>query len=373
MQPNKHHSYNSGRLPKGCQYCVRGEKLVIFVTGICPRSCQFCPVSDEKYQKDISFANERKLNSTDDLIKEAELMQAKGAGITGGDPLTKLDRTIEHIKLLKNHFGKEFHLHLYTSLNLATKETLESLHNAGLDEIRFHPDLNNQKLWPRIELAKQHDWDIGIEIPLLPTKEKEIKQLVDFIHDKVDFLNLNELEAADNEQFTLKKEIKDPLSYAIKGSLELGQRIMAYIKEHYKLPTHLCTAKLKDATQLSNRIKREAQRAKHYFDIVDEEGMLTRGALYIKGLVPGFSYREKLKTIDKQEYIQKLIPPFNTIQDKLKLEDKEIFLDLDKPRILLSKKNLKKNKKLFKKLKLIPAIVKEYPTADQLEVEVDFV
>ena len=114
---NQFHSYQLKELPRGCQYCIRGEKLVLFVTGICPRECSFCPVSDEKYRQDVIFANERKVNSPSDLIKEAELMQAKGAGITGGDPLAKLNRTLEYIRLLKEKFGKQFHLHLYTSLD----------------------------------------------------------------------------------------------------------------------------------------------------------------------------------------------------------------------------------------------------------------
>ena len=101
MQENQYYSYNLGPLPKGCQMCVRGEKLVLFVTGICPRKCSFCPVSDEKYQHDVIFANERSVTATEDLLKEAEAMKAKGAGITGGDPLAKLERTLEYIKLLK--------------------------------------------------------------------------------------------------------------------------------------------------------------------------------------------------------------------------------------------------------------------------------
>ena len=113
IKENRYYSYNFGLLPKGCQQCVKGEKLVLFVTGICPRKCCFCPVSDEKFGKDVIFANERRVFTSDDVINEAELMDAKGMGITGGDPLVKVERTARLIKKLKqkvfsdNHYNFE--------------------------------------------------------------------------------------------------------------------------------------------------------------------------------------------------------------------------------------------------------------------------
>ena len=364
MQQNKYYSYHQGELLKGCQYCVKGTKLVVFITGVCPRHCQFCPVSDQKYQQDVTFANERKVTDFNDLLKEAEAMQAKGAGITGGDPLAKLARTVEFIKKLKEQFGKEFHIHLYTSLNLVNEDTLKKLFDAGLDEIRFHLDLDNDKLWDNLKLAKNHSWDVGVELPLIPGKDYQ--KLIDYIKDKVDFINLNELETADNTQYKLSSETKDSLSYAVKNSLELGLEL---IEKNPGLTIHLCTAKLKDKVQLSERIKREAQQVKHSFDIVDKEGMLTRGALYLDELKPGFDYRKMLEKnndhlLDKLEAI---LPRL-----RMKFPKNEFFLDMKKPRILTSKKLVKKKKAYFINLKLVPAIVIEYPTADQLEIEVNF-
>ncbi|MEK6969898.1 MAG: radical SAM protein [Nanoarchaeota archaeon] len=376
IQENKYFSYNLGKLPEGCRYCVKGEKLVLFITGECPRRCYFCPVSDQKYQKDVIFANERKIESFADVIAEAEAMDAKGAGITGGDPLCKIERTTEYIQKLKKHFGKDFHIHLYTSLNLVTLELLKKLHEAGLDEIRFHLDLDSKKLWNNLELAKEFKWNVGVEMPLIPNKEKETKAVIDFIHDKVEFLNLNELEVADNEQSKLLQlgfQTKDQLSYALKGSLELGLAMLEHVQaKGYKISAHLCTAKLKDAVQLSNRIKREAKVSRNKFDLVDEEGMLTRGALYFPELAPGFEYRKQLELCDKNYFIGRLKPLCDKIKKDLKLKDDDFKIDMYKPRIILAKKQVLKNKKKFIKLGLLPAIVTEYPTADQLEVEVEF-
>lgn len=378
---NKYYSYNLGKLPRGCQYCVKGQKLVLFVTGICPRKCYYCPISDKKYGFDNSYANERLVKTTNDVILEAELMNAKGAGITGGDPLSRIDRTLLFIRILKQRFGKGFHIHLYTSLNLVTNEILEELFEAGLDEIRVHPDLDSKQLWNKIDWLKRFSWDRGIEIPLIPTKEnfakeKEIKELIDFAHDKVSFINLNELERADSNLSKLDEMgfvTKDRFSYAIKGSLELGLDILDYINQQmFPLSAHLCTAKLKDKIQLANRLKRESQYIKKQFDIVDNEGMLTRGALYLPELAPGFGYRKKLEICSKKEIAEKLLAFLMKIKKDLCLHETAIFLDTEKPRILVSKKNVQKNKRYFLKLGLLPAIVKEYPTADQLELEVEF-
>ncbi|MEK6905249.1 MAG: radical SAM protein [Nanoarchaeota archaeon] len=375
LAPNKYYSYNIGELPRGCQYCVRGEKLVVFATGLCPRKCYFCPISDQKYNQDVTYANERKIEQDSDLLLEADFMQAKGAGITGGDPLMELKRTTDYIIKLKQKYGSNFHIHLYTSLNLVTETALQQLYQAGLDEIRFHLDLESTKLWPKLELARKFSWKVGVELPLLPTKKQELIQLLEFIKDKVDFLNLNELEIADNSMSKLGEmgfKTKDTTSYAIADSMETGLQIIDYVQSHhYSLPVHVCTAKLKDAVQLANRLKRESQRVRRPFDIVSKEGMLTRGALYHPELVPGFGYRKKLETVDKDDYIQQLLPLLEKIKKRLKLNDEEICLDAAKPRIIFSSKLIKNNRSFFKKLNLIPAIVSEYPTADQLEIEVE--
>ena len=122
IKKTRYYSKIKGILPKGCRMCVKGEKLVLFITGFCPRRCYFCPLSEKKFGKDVVFADEWKIKNPDnpeELIKEAKLINAKGAGITGGDPLTKINRCVKYIKLLKKHFTKKFHIHLYTTLMLS--------------------------------------------------------------------------------------------------------------------------------------------------------------------------------------------------------------------------------------------------------------
>ena len=372
-----YHSFTVGELPLGCQYCVKGEKLVLFVTGLCPRRCYFCPVSDAKFNHDVTFANEREVENEDDLLEEANAMDAFGSGITGGDPLLKIERTIHYIQKLKEKYGEKFHIHLYTSLNLVTREKLQKLSTAGLDEIRFHLDLDSTVFWKNVEIAKDFPWKVGVEIPLLPFKKKELQEVIDFINGKVDFLVLNELEMADNSQSKLCQmgfQTKDTVSYAVKGSLEVGLELLEHIKkQQWKLPTHLCTAKLKDSVQLTNRIQREGKNTKRKFDVITKEGILIRGALYLPELAPGFSYRRKIAEAPKEELLAQLQNINRKLKQELHFTDEDIIVDQRKMRLLVSAKNSRKHGALFKKYNLLPAIVKEYPTADQLEIEVEFV
>src|SRR3989338_2113050 len=95
---------NIGKLAEGCVLCAQGKKLVLFVTGVCPRKCFYCPLSEKKMNKDVIFANEIETKDIKEIIQEAKDNLAEGVGITGGDPLSKLDRTLEYIIAFKKEF-----------------------------------------------------------------------------------------------------------------------------------------------------------------------------------------------------------------------------------------------------------------------------
>lgn len=300
----------------------------------------------------------------------------------------ELERCVAYIKLLKKEFGKGFHIHLYTPLRLVTEESLSRLHDAGLDEIRFHPDLDDDKLWPRILLAREHfenraegeiiqssRWEVGIEIPVIPGYEGKTKKLIDFIASKVDFLNLNELELSDTQARhycldSLGFIPKDELSYGVKGSVELGLRLLEYAQIK-KIDTHLCTAKLKDAVQVQKRIKRRAKGIALSTDIKTPEGLLIRGCVYLHDLAPGVSYREKIAKADKKAAIKRLEEAMVRLQRDSR--GAVFVIDDYKLRLLTSKDAVRRLAKTIKKAGLVPAIIEEYPTRDGIEMDVEFV
>ena len=115
--------YLKGRnIPKGCQFCLKGAKVVLFLNGICqkPDHCSwYCPISEERKGKNNTFADEIQVFSNDDLLIEITKINAKGMSITGGEPLLKsnLEKTLDYIKYVKTIKGKKFHIHLYRKIS----------------------------------------------------------------------------------------------------------------------------------------------------------------------------------------------------------------------------------------------------------------
>lgn len=334
-----------GKLTKGCELCFKGEKSVLFITGKCPRNCFYCPLSKEKKNNDIININELKTRDLKEIINEIRLSNSKGIGITGGDPLIVLNRTIQTITILKKEFGKEFHIHLYTSLDLINKDSLSKLKKAGLDELRVHPDIFNKNLWEKIKLPKQLNIkfkEFGIEIPIFPNEEEKIIDLIEFSKDYVNFYNLNQLEYATLYENIYKSKgwiVKE--DYSVIGSEETSLKIIKKYSKS-KLRIHYCSSKFKDSIQFKNRIKLRAKKIAKKFDKITSEGTLLRGVIYIN---------EKTN--------------LNQIINYLKDKKINYFIEKDKYRILFNHKLSYNLSRLFKEV----SIIEEYPTVDGLVVE----
>ena len=264
-------------LSDGCKLCQLGAKMVLFVTGKCERGCFYCPVSEDR-KKDVVYANEHPVRSDEDVINEALQMSALGTGITGGEPLLKLERVLHYIRLLKLEFGPRHHIHLYTSI-APDKDTLAALADAGLDEMRFHPPLelwNSLKDTPfadSIRTAIKLEISAGIEVPAMEGAEK----ITDFVNSVGGFLNLNELEFSDANADAMRKrgfELHDDMSNAVANSHACAQKIAPCCAKF-----HFCSSKYKDAVQLKNRLLRTAENTARPFDEITEEGTIAYGVI----------------------------------------------------------------------------------------------
>lgn len=263
----------------GCKLCHRGAKLVLFVTGVCGRDCFYCPISAEKKNLDVTYANERKVESDSDIIDEAKLMDALGTGITGGEPLARLDRTIHYIELLKAEFGPSHHIHLYTC-TAPSEEVLIKLKNSGLDELRMHPP---EATWDRFYGSEYHQAlkqaiqlgiSAGVEIPAI----RKVPEIERAIVEENAFLNLNELEFSDTNSEALKQReygLKDEISNAVQGSELQAHEIVLNSSANIRY----CSSRFKDAIQLRERLKRTASRTARPFDEITGDGTIVYGEI----------------------------------------------------------------------------------------------
>ncbi|MCK4332282.1 MAG: radical SAM protein, partial [Thermoplasmatales archaeon] len=219
-------------LSPACKMCAQGSKMVVLATGLCPAKCFYCPLSFKKGGKDRIFADEWELDNEDDakkLIREAEYINATGAGITGGDPLIVWKRVKKYISLLKDVFGSEFHIHLYTS-GLKNADRIAELVSVGLDEVRFHPtptywdEMDSSPINNSIKNVLEMNVDVALEIPVMPGMENQIFSLVKWANNMgIKWINLNELEYSERNADNLNRRnytVKDDVSAAVKGSQE---------------------------------------------------------------------------------------------------------------------------------------------------------
>ena len=284
---------------EGCIQCQRGSKLVLFVTGRCHWKCDYCPLSENRREIDFMFANERPCNDFSEVIEEARAMSATGTGITGGDPLMDLERTLAACRALKQEFGKGHHIHLYTSIPFDVAHA-NSLAEAGLDEIRFHLlDLRLDRYISVMEACRNAGLHTGVELPVEPDSSERVWELLEELRSSpIQFLNLNELEITTGNQsnmelrgFNLSTEITAGAAGSAELAQELKQRVSAaevgdldphdgQLRENYGFHLKFCTSSYKDAGQLRARFRRRGEVMLKPYEIITNDDTLSFGVLF---------------------------------------------------------------------------------------------
>lgn len=284
--------FRVGSLAEGCSLCEEGAKMVLFLSGDCHYTCFYCPISKARRNKDFVYADERKVdpNAPDALERifdEARLIDAKGTGITGGDPMYHPERLVQYVAALKREFGPKHHIHLYTQIDF-DPAWLGKLEAAGLDEIRFHPHPDHwadmAKSWHAklIPLALKTKMVVSIEIPAIPGKQAETLALLDWADQTgVHHCNLNEFEWSETNTGNMRVRGFEPASdedSTIRGSREMAQAVaLAFARK--RLAVHFCTSPFKDRIQLGQRLLRRAKNVARPWEVITDDGTLLRGVV----------------------------------------------------------------------------------------------
>ncbi len=348
-------SSHRGPLSVACTQCAEGRKMVLFVTGLCRFRCFYCPVSPNRNQHDVVYANERLVASDADVLEEARAIGAAGTGITGGDPLGVVDRVEHYVRLLKAEFGPGHHIHLYT--HEPNPEKLRRLASAGLDEFRLHIP---PYLWGTLRgnggayrgvLEEAPSWGIrrGVEIPVVPGREPELRTLLGALDGiGIDFVNLNELEFSEtNEANLLDRGYRSSGAddWGVEGSRELAERLVRDLR--LSVPLHHCSSRFKDGVQLRQRLRRRAERTAPPFARPTTDGTIVLGIV------------EAGPRADLNGWARRVVRRLGVRVGGYRLDPVRRRLELDPTRLRRAAGRLR-----------FPAFeVERYPTADALEVE----
>jgi pyruvate formate-lyase activating enzyme-like uncharacterized protein len=256
--------------------------MVLFVYGYCDqRDCFYCPLGENRKNVTDVYANERRVESDEDVLEEARRMDALGSSITGGEPQEVMDRTTHYLRLLKDEFGEDHHTHLYTGIT-GGRENMRRLAEAGLDEVRFHPpyeqwgDLHGTEWEDILYVAREEGMTPAFEIPGIRA-EPEFLEFLD--EGAADFCNVNEFEMSDGNYRRMQAEgyeLQEGHMSAVDGSKEA---ILEEMARHPKV--YFCTSVFKDAAQHRNRLKRMARTVRRPFDEVTDDGTIVYGKTWV--------------------------------------------------------------------------------------------
>lgn len=283
-----------GNLSPGCKLCKQGDWLCIYVTQACTRTCFFCPQKHNTVlsKNDCAVAENKGIKTKHELINIIKEFKAKGCGISGGEPLKVLERTLNYITWIKEHFGPSFYIWMYTNGDLITEKTLKKLKEAGLNEIRFNLAANGYDTRP-VKLACKYLETVTVEIPAIPEDEEKVKNLLLKL-DKlgVHHLNLHELFFTFENSKRLKRRGYKPLlgsswfefysnESPVYGSELTAFHILDYaLKEKISLPINFCSYYYKQNVQyLLSRLK-EASIIKRPHEVITSDGFLKKIVIY---------------------------------------------------------------------------------------------
>ncbi len=179
------------RLSPGCRLCVEGVWSCLFVNGRCNCDCFYCPTDQESLG--LPTTNTVEFRTPRDYVEYVERFGFRGVSLSGGEPLLTPGRTLGFLRGVRERFGEQVHLWLYTNGSLLTPALVRDLAAAGLDEIRFDIGATAYALKPAA-LAVGSIPCVTVEIPAIPEEQALLEQkLGEMQRLGVNHLNLHQL------------------------------------------------------------------------------------------------------------------------------------------------------------------------------------
>jgi pyruvate formate-lyase activating enzyme-like uncharacterized protein len=178
---NNKHSVSLNEVSAACKACRTSVgSATFFVSLQCHRDCYYC---FNPYQENYEYFRKH----TRDVVQELDELAANGSrtaylALTGGEPLLHKEETIQFFEKARDDFPG-VHTRLYTTGDQLDQELLQSLKDAGLQEIRFsirmHDSAKAKELtFQNMALAREYIPEVMVEMPVLPDTLDEMKQIL---------------------------------------------------------------------------------------------------------------------------------------------------------------------------------------------------
>lgn len=272
-----------GELSPGCMNCGGGTWSCIFINCLCTANCFYCP-QDRKNKKDM-LPNESGLtfDNPDDYVDYLEKFKFKGASFSGGEPLLKYEKVLTYTRKIRERFGEEFYIWLYTNGDLVNKEKLKALKEAGLNEIRFDIAARNYDL-KAVKMAIGVIDTVTVEIPAIPEDYEMLKKSLPRMKAiGVAHLNLHQLFA---NQYCYKQYIDRRYTFLHQPNIPVLEsemtalRIIKYaVDKNIGLPINYCCSIYKHRFQQKGYRKRFGSFIKEQYEVSTESEFIRRLAI----------------------------------------------------------------------------------------------
>lgn len=264
------------KLSRGCRLCGEGQWSCLFINNLCNGKCFYCPTQ----QTDLARPETNTLifDEPETYVDYIRRFGFKGVSISGGEPLISFDKSLAFVKAVKDAFGDEVYVWLYTNGILLTPEKVEALKAAGLNEMRFDIGATEYKT-DQLQLAVGKIPVVTVEIPAVPQEEELLKQKIRELKDLgVSHLNFHQMRLT---PYNFNKLIEHDYSYThgekvtvIDSELTALRLIQYSLDEGINLPINYCSFVYKNRHQKSANRQKHAPLVVYPWESITENGYM---------------------------------------------------------------------------------------------------
>jgi pyruvate formate-lyase activating enzyme-like uncharacterized protein len=272
----KQTKFHWGALSPGCRICTQGQWSCVFINGQCNCRCFYCPTTQNEIG--VPTTNQLSFASPEAYTEYARRFAFSGVSISGGEPFLTFERAMSYIEAVRRDLGPVIHIWLYTNGTLVTRERLQDLKSAGLNEIRFDISAVNYDC-SKAELAAHIIDCVTVEIPAIPEDADRLAALLPAMADAgVRHLNLHQLRLTPHNLPHLTQRdysfLHGESVTVLESELTALALLQAAGEQKIPLPINYCSFVYKRRYQQAAARQRNAQGVIKGWESVTENGFI---------------------------------------------------------------------------------------------------